>query len=46
MGILGVQNAVKLLNGETVDQSIDTGSKLILPDNVQEHKDYVAKYSD
>lgn len=46
MGILGVQNALKLINGETVDQNLDTGAKLILPNNVQEHKDYLAKFTD
>ncbi|MEL7656408.1 MAG: sugar ABC transporter substrate-binding protein [Bacillota bacterium] len=46
MGILGVENAVKLLNGEEVEQNIDTGAKLILPENVAEHQEYCKQYAD
>ena len=46
MGILGVENAVKLINGEEVEQNIDTGAKLILPENVAEHQEYCKKYAD
>lgn len=44
MGILGVENAVKVLNGETIEQYINTGAKLITPDNVEEHKTYIKKF--
>ena len=46
MGILGVENAVKLVNGEEVEQNIDTGAKLILPENVAEHQAYCKQYAD
>jgi len=46
MGILGVENTVKLLNGEEVEQYIDTGAKLILPDNVAEHQEYCKQYAE
>ena len=46
MGILGVENAVKMIKGEDVEQNIDTGAKLILPENVKEHQEYCAKYAD
>lgn len=46
MGILGVLNAVKLVNKEEVEQYIDTGATLILPDNVATHKEYLAKYAE
>ncbi|PKM49340.1 MAG: sugar ABC transporter substrate-binding protein [Firmicutes bacterium HGW-Firmicutes-7] len=46
MGILGVENMVKVINGETVKQSIDTGTKLITIDNVAEHKEYSSKFAD
>ncbi|MEG1179187.1 MAG: sugar ABC transporter substrate-binding protein [Oscillospiraceae bacterium] len=45
MGILGVENAVKLIKGEKAKDNIDTGAKLITKANVKEHKDYVAKYA-
>ncbi len=44
MGILGVKNAVELLNGNTIEESINTGAKLITPDNVDEHKEYIKKF--
>lgn len=44
MGILGVQNAVDVLNGKTIEQYINTGAKLITPDNVEEHKTYIKKF--
>jgi len=46
MGILGVENAVKLINGEEVEENIDTGAKLILPENVAEHQEYCKQYAD
>jgi ribose transport system substrate-binding protein len=44
MGILGVENAVKLIKGETVEQNVDTGAKLITSENVDEHMEYTKKY--
>lgn len=46
MGILGVENALKLLKGEKVEESTDTGAKLILPENVKEHQEYCKKYAE
>jgi ribose transport system substrate-binding protein len=45
MGKLGIENALKLINGGTVEQSVDTGSKLITKDNVAEQKAYAQKYA-
>lgn len=45
MGILGVDNAVKMAKGEKVEMSIDTGEKLIIKDNVDAQILYNAKYS-
>jgi ribose transport system substrate-binding protein len=44
MGILGVDNAVKIINGDTVETKLDTGAKLITSENVKEHKEYTKKY--
>lgn len=44
MGILGVDNVVKMIHGEQPEMSVDTGCKLILTNNVAEHKEYCAKY--
>lgn len=44
MGILGVENVYKMVQGETPETYVDTGCKLILTDNVAEHKEYCAKY--
>lgn len=44
MGIYGVKNAVAVLNGEEIEQYINTGAKLITPDNVEEHKEYIKKF--
>lgn len=46
MGKLGVENAVKLIKGETAKENIDTGAKLITKKNVKEHQEYVAKYAE
>lgn len=45
MGKLGIENAIKLVNGETVEQNVDTGSKLITKDNVADQKAYTQKYA-
>ncbi|MEG2769653.1 MAG: sugar ABC transporter substrate-binding protein [Oscillospiraceae bacterium] len=44
MGMLGVENAVKALNGEEIEQYINTGAKLITPEIVKEHKDYLKQF--
>lgn len=44
MGMLGVENAVKALKGEEVEQNLDTGSKLITKDNVDDQLDYITPY--
>jgi ribose transport system substrate-binding protein len=46
MGKLGVENMVKLINGEEVENYINTGAKLITADNVDEHIEYVSQYAD
>ena len=46
MGILGVENIVKSINGESVEMSIDTGAKLITTVNVDELKEYSAQFAD
>lgn len=45
MGILGVRNAVKAVKGETPEQNIDTGAKLITSANVAEHQEYLKKFA-
>jgi ABC-type sugar transport system substrate-binding protein len=44
MGYLAVQNAVKVLNGETVEKFVDSGSKMITADNAQEQIDTLDSY--
>lgn len=46
MGILGVENAAKLIKGEEVEEYIDTGAKLIIPSNVEEHQEYVKQFAE
>jgi len=46
MGILGVENIVKMINNEAVEAAIDTGAKLITKENVAEHKTYSAQFAD
>ncbi|HHV30179.1 sugar ABC transporter substrate-binding protein [Acetivibrio mesophilus] len=46
MGILGVENAVKLIKGQKVEEYIDTGAKLIIPSNVDEHQEYVKQFAE
>lgn len=38
MGAFGVENAVKLINGETIDENIDTGTELVTKDNADKYK--------
>jgi ribose transport system substrate-binding protein len=44
MGKLGVENAVKALNGEEVEQYLDTGSSLITAENVEKQIEYITPY--
>ncbi|MDR3211329.1 MAG: sugar ABC transporter substrate-binding protein [Planctomycetota bacterium] len=46
MGELAVENIVKAIRGEPYADYIDTGVKVILKANVDEHKAYLAKYVD
>ncbi|WP_273327284.1 sugar ABC transporter substrate-binding protein [Vallitalea guaymasensis] len=46
MGILGVENMVKIINGEDTQEYIDTGAKLITKENVEEHKKYCEQFAD
>ncbi|MDR0357141.1 MAG: sugar ABC transporter substrate-binding protein [Clostridiales Family XIII bacterium] len=44
MGVLGIETAIKVMNGETVEKVIDSGQKVISIDNVSEFlKDLQAK---
>jgi ribose transport system substrate-binding protein len=38
MGALGVENALKLLKGETIDPVIDTGTLLVTKDNAAQYQ--------
>jgi ribose transport system substrate-binding protein len=38
MGALGVENALKLVMGETIDANIDTGTELVTKDNADNYK--------
>lgn len=46
MGILGVENMVKAIKGENIEDKIDTGTKLIIKENVAEHKEYSSKFAE
>lgn len=46
MGIKSIENMVKLLNDEEAETYIDTGTKFITKDNVDEHIEYTKKYLD
>jgi len=46
MGILGVDNIVKVIKGEKGEAYIDTGAKLITKENVAEHKEYCAQFAE
>ncbi len=46
MGIKGVENIVKMVNGEKVEQHIDTGAKLITKNNVKDHMEYMKKFAE
>jgi len=38
MGALGVENAIKLIKGETIPENIDTGTELVTKDNADKYK--------
>ena len=44
MGIQGVEAAIKLINGETVEDVVSTGTELITKENVEKFKTYLAQY--
>jgi len=44
MGRLGVQNLLRIFDGEEAETSIDTGTKVILKDGVSEFKKYLEEY--
>lgn len=46
MGEVSVENLVKMIKGESYETYIDTGCKLIMKDNVAEHKEYLAQFAD
>ncbi|QUI22570.1 sugar ABC transporter substrate-binding protein [Vallitalea pronyensis] len=46
MGILGVDNMVKMIKGQESESYIDTGAKLITSENVEEHKKYCEQFAD
>lgn len=45
MGKLGVDNMLKMFDGDAAEQSIDTGTKVIQKDNVAEFKEYLEEYA-
>jgi ribose transport system substrate-binding protein len=38
MGALGIENAIKLINGETIPENIDTGTELVTKDNAANYQ--------
>lgn len=46
MGERGVEELVKMIQGEPYEEYIDTGTKLITSENVDEHIEYVSQYAD
>ena len=44
MGIMGVEAAVKILNGETIEMNTDTGANLITINEVDEFQEYLASF--
>jgi ribose transport system substrate-binding protein len=43
MGILAIENAVKLMNGETISKRIDSGTTQLTRDNAQEQIEFLDK---
>lgn len=46
MGIVSIENMVKLLNGEEAESYVDTGTKFITKENVTDHIEYNNQYLD
>lgn len=44
MGKLGVQNMVKIFQGQSAEMSLDTGTKVITKENVEAFKDYLKSF--
>jgi ribose transport system substrate-binding protein len=44
MGVIGIQEAVALIKGQTVPANTDTGAQLITRDKVTGYKDYLKQY--
>ena len=44
MGEMGVQTAIKLINGEEVPMNIQTASMLIYASNVEWFEEYLGQY--
>ncbi|MFC1463842.1 MAG: sugar ABC transporter substrate-binding protein, partial [Candidatus Brachytrichaceae bacterium NZ_4S206] len=38
MGALGVENALKLIRGESIPENIDTGTELVTKENADKYK--------
>jgi ribose transport system substrate-binding protein len=46
MGQVSVDNLVAMIKGESYEEAIDTGCKLITQENVAEQKEYVSQFVD
>lgn len=46
MGKLGVQNMLKIFDGEEAEQAIDTGTKVLLKDDIAEFKEYLSEFEE
>jgi ribose transport system substrate-binding protein len=46
MGYLSVENALKAINGETVETRIDSGIDIITKDNAKEKLDFLTQLLD
>lgn len=44
MGVMGVEAAVKIVNGETIEMNVDTGANLITTDEVDAFLEYLASF--
>lgn len=45
MGIKGIEAAEKLIKGEKIEDSLNTGAKIVIKDNAKEFINYFKKYS-
>jgi ribose transport system substrate-binding protein len=41
MGYLGIETALKVMNGETVDKNIDSGVDIIIKGNARQRLDFL-----